>query len=159
MLSFRTILHPTDFSERSLCAYQLACSLARDHGGRVIVLHVSPPPTTHGEVVARRQPNHHEEVLREQLHQLHPPDGKTSVEHRLVEGEADTEILRAARELACDLIVMGTHGRTGLRRALMGSVAEQVIRLAPCPVLTVNTPFPQAAETGSSGPAAEPPKP
>jgi nucleotide-binding universal stress UspA family protein len=151
MLSFKTILHPTDFSERSECAFRLACSLARDHGGRVIVLHVHPPPTSHGETGARRRSTPYHDMLREQLHRLQPPDPRVPVEHRLAEGEADAEILRTAREDGCDLIVMGTHGRTGLRRALMGSVAEQVVRLASCPVLTVNTPFPQAAPGPDAG--------
>jgi len=61
-----------------------------------------------------------------------------------VEGDVATEILRLAQETGSDLIVMGTHGRTGLARLLMGSVAEQVVRKAPCPVLTVKTPFPAA---------------
>jgi nucleotide-binding universal stress UspA family protein len=62
------------------------------------------------------------------------------LEHRLVEGDAATVILQVATEIKCDLIVMGTHGRTGLSRLLMGSVAEQVVRNASCPVLTVKTP-------------------
>jgi nucleotide-binding universal stress UspA family protein len=66
------------------------------------------------------------------------------VEHRLVAGDPGAEILRAAREEPCDLIVMGTHGRTGLGRVLLGSVAEQVVRRAPCPALTVKAP----AESG-----------
>jgi nucleotide-binding universal stress UspA family protein len=64
------------------------------------------------------------------------------VERRLEEGLAVTEVLRVAQEVNADLIVMGTHGRTGLARLLMGSVAEQVLRKALCPVLTVKTPFP-----------------
>jgi nucleotide-binding universal stress UspA family protein len=74
-------------------------------------------------------------------------------EHRAVEGDAVHEILTFAKENPCDLIVMGTHGRTGLGRFLMGSVAEGVVRKAPCPVLTVKTPF--AVE---SGPAKEVPR-
>jgi nucleotide-binding universal stress UspA family protein len=145
MLAFRTILHPTDFSERSRSAFQLACALARDHGGRVIVLHVYPPPVAYGEEVARRQPKRYDQVLEAELRRLQAPDPRVSVEHRLVEGETAAEIVRLANEAGCDLIVMGTHGRTGLRRVLMGSVAEEVMRLAPCPVLTVKMPFPTAA--------------
>jgi nucleotide-binding universal stress UspA family protein len=62
----------------------------------------------------------------------------------LTDGEPYAEILRVAEDDGCDLIVMGTHGRTGLRRLLMGSVAEQVLRQASCPVLTVKTPFPES---------------
>jgi len=61
------------------------------------------------------------------------------VEHRLGEGDPATVILEVAEETGAGLIVMGTHGRTGLGRLVMGSVAEQVLRTAPCPVLTVRT--------------------
>ena len=80
------------------------------------------------------------EPLRERLQQLRPEDPKILVEHRLVQGGGAEEILQVAQERKCDLIVMGTHGRTGLGRLLMGSVAEQVVRKAACPVLTVKTP-------------------
>jgi len=66
-------------------------------------------------------------------------------ERRLAEGDAVEETLRVAQEANADLIVMGTHGWTGLGRLLMGSVAEQVVRRASCPVLTVKAPFPDAA--------------
>jgi nucleotide-binding universal stress UspA family protein len=62
-------------------------------------------------------------------------------------------ILHFAREVPADLVVMGTHGRTGLGRVLMGSVAEQVVRKAPCPVLTVTAPFPAAAPGVTAGEA------
>ena len=71
----------------------------------------------------------------------------------LKEGDAGTEILRTAKEISSDIIVMGSHGRTGLSRLLMGSVAEAVSRKAHCPVLTVKHPFP---ETSSGEPAAPP---
>jgi nucleotide-binding universal stress UspA family protein len=62
-------------------------------------------------------------------------------ERRLEEGDPVEAILRVAEEIGADLIVMGTHGRTGLSRLFMGSVAEQVLRRAPCPVLTLKSPF------------------
>jgi nucleotide-binding universal stress UspA family protein len=77
------------------------------------------------------------EHLRDELCRIRPSDRETRVQHLLAEGDPATAILRAARDNHCDLIVMGTHGRTGLRRLLMGSVAEQVVRKAPCLVLTV----------------------
>lgn len=146
MLTIQTILHPTDLSPRSEYAFHLACALARDHGGSVVVLHVYPPPVAHGEVVARRQDDY-EEQLRQHLHRIQAPGLTVCVRHRLAEGAPAEEILRVAGELGCDLIAMGTHGRTGLGRLLMGSVAEEVVRKAPCPVLTVKTPF---AETQPS---------
>jgi quercetin dioxygenase-like cupin family protein len=63
------------------------------------------------------------------------------IEHRVAEGDASAEILALARALGCDLIVLGTHGRTGLSRFLAGSVAEEVLREASCPVLAVKTPL------------------
>ena len=75
---------------------------------------------------------------------LHLPDPGMEVEYRVAEGEPAAEVIRQARLLGANLIVMGTHGRTGLGRLLMGSVAEAVLRRAPCPVLTLKAPFPAA---------------
>jgi len=145
MFAIRTILHPTDFSEQSEYALRLACALARDHGAHLIVLHVAPPPViASAEGVFHSEPEYCLEPLREQLHQLQTPDvGR--VDRRVEEGEPEDEILRVAQESNADLIVMGTHGRTGLDRLLLGSVAEQVVRQASCPVMTVKTPIPAAA--------------
>jgi quercetin dioxygenase-like cupin family protein len=70
------------------------------------------------------------------------------VEHRLAEGDPAEEVLRLASALRCDLIVMGTHGRTGLGRILTGSVAEAVLRKADCPVMVVRTPLGPTPEAG-----------
>jgi nucleotide-binding universal stress UspA family protein len=141
MLAIKTILYATDFSERAELAFRLACSLARDYGARLIVLHVVEQPVlSAGQRVLI--PEFDLRPLRERLQPLRPDDPKISVEHRLVEGRAApaTEILRVAEELNVDLIVAGTHGRTGLGRLLMGSVAEELVRNASCPVLTVKSP-------------------
>lgn len=156
MLQFQTILHPTDFSERSEYAFRLACSLARDHDARLILLHVwslPPAPIAAGGLVPVRPEDFSPEPFEEQLRQLHVPDPTIHVDHRLEQGSPATEIVRVAQETHCDLIVMGTHGRTGLERLLMGSVAEQVTRTAPCPVLTVKTPF--ASEVSAATPLPE----
>lgn len=145
MLPIHTILHPTDFSDRSEFAFRLACTFARDCGARLILLHVAPVPVlVYGEGVVPPQPEDYREQLEEELHRLVPPDPSIPVEHRFREGDPVAEILAEAEESSADLIVMGTHGRTGLGRLLMGSVAEQVVRRASCPVLTVRTPFPHA---------------
>ncbi len=144
MLAIRTILHPTDFSERSAYAFQLACSLARDYGARLVLVHVHPTVVTFVELgPIPHVPGEVRKQVQEQLGQLKPPDAKVRVEHVVKEGDPAIEILRVAEETHCDLIVMGTHGRTGLGRVLMGSVAEQIVRRACCPVLTVRTPFPR----------------
>jgi universal stress protein A len=140
MAPIHTILHPTDFSEQAEYALRLACSLARDYGARLIVLHViPPPPVVYGEGVIPPDPEGQREEHRAQLHQLPIPVAGIPVERRLADGDPAAAIIRAAQEFGTDLIVMGTHGRTGLGRLLMGSVAERVMRRAPCPVLTVKT--------------------
>jgi nucleotide-binding universal stress UspA family protein len=77
---------------------------------------------------------------------MQAPDQNVRVEHRLEEGHAATVILQAADDVQAGLIIMGTHGRTGLGRLLLGSVAEHVLREAHCPVLTVKIPGPKAEE-------------
>jgi nucleotide-binding universal stress UspA family protein len=143
MLTIQKILHPTDLSPLSECAFRLACSLARDHGAKLIVLNVRPPEIVFADsaYVLPPDPQQLWETWHEELLRLKPPDPSIAVEYLLQEGDPATEILRTAQENGCDLIVMGTHGRTGVRRLLMGSVAEQVLRKSACPVLTVKAPY------------------
>lgn len=155
MLPLRNILHPSDFSEHSEHAFQLACTLARDHGAYLTVLHVmevpllaysgvmsgAPPPAPSAE---ERQ------AAVQQLHRIRPRDPALRFEHLFEVGDPAMIILQVATERLADLIVMGTHGRTGLDRLLMGSVAEQVVRKAPCPVLTVRLPPGAAATTAET---------
>ena len=148
MLPIKTILHPTDFSRPSEYAFQVACSLARDYGAKLFVLHVDMPPVTIGEVVSYMEPEEYKERLWAEFHRLEasePGIRDLRVETKLVEGSPAKEILRLAREIKPELIVMGTHGRTGLGRLLMGSVAEEVVRKSPFPVLTVKTPIARVA--------------
>jgi nucleotide-binding universal stress UspA family protein len=133
MLPIRNILHPTDFSASSDCALRLACSLAREQSAQLTVLHV-----VHASLAAEKRG--FGEELGEELNRMKIPDAQIRAERRLEEGDPVTQILRVAGEENCDLIVIGTHGRTGLGRLLMGSVAEQVVRKATCSVLTVKTP-------------------
>lgn len=143
MLPIRKILHPTDFSDLSRPAFELACALARDFGAELVVCHVSPWPVVGvAEGMIVELPTGWAEQVRAQLEQVKPDDSKVRVVHRLERGEASALILKVAAELKADLIVMGTHGRGGLSRLLIGSVAEDVLRKAPCPVLTVKSPFP-----------------
>jgi nucleotide-binding universal stress UspA family protein len=139
MASLRTILHPTDFSERSRQAFELAGQMARAAGARLIVLHVTrPADRVRDETPFPPDPDLLAQAARAELVRLAAPAALDRAEGRLREGDPVTEILRAAREIPADLIVMGTRRRTGLGRLLLGSVAEQVVRRAPCPVLTVN---------------------
>jgi nucleotide-binding universal stress UspA family protein len=154
MLTIKTILHPTDFSPGSKFAFRLACSLARDYDARLVVLHVgAPPPAIIGEVLVAPPPlEDYEEALRQQLTRLRPKDPKVRVEHRLVIGDAAAEIVREAGAVKADVIVLGTVGRTGLARVFLGSAAEQVVRKAPCPVVTVKAPAATKRPSGDSRP-------
>jgi nucleotide-binding universal stress UspA family protein len=135
MLAIRTILHPTDFSPLARHAFEVACSLARDYKARLVLLHVHEPPVPMGELVPPEPPDVRDSLLRE-LQELKPaPD--VDVEYRLEIAPVAEGILRAAGETECDLIVLGTHGRRAIGRMLLGSVAESVLRKAPCMVLTV----------------------
>jgi nucleotide-binding universal stress UspA family protein len=150
MLAIRTILHPTDFSEQADHAFWMACQLAREYGARLIVVHVVPPPLAMlgGTMALPPLPEEYGlEALKERLSQVRPERPDVVIERQLVLGEAPAEIVRLARECKADLIVMGTHGRRGLGRLLMGSVAEEVVRRAPCLVLTLKNPAPGESET------------
>jgi nucleotide-binding universal stress UspA family protein len=139
----RTILHPTDYSERSRPAFDLSCALARDFGAELIVCHVSPPPIiAAGEGVIVDFPTGETEEMMARLKDVKPEKPGVRVTHQLLRGEPASEIAQLAAKAKVDLIVVGTHGRGGLSRLLMGSVAEGVMRKAPCPVVTVKAPFP-----------------
>jgi nucleotide-binding universal stress UspA family protein len=147
MLNIRAILAAADFSACSEDAFRLACALARDYGARLIVLHVATPPplVTPGELQrALQRPDGYAAELEGRLRTVYAADSPAEVEYRVQDGDPAVEILGVAREARCDLIVMGTHGRTGLGRLLMGSVAEKVVRKAVCPVLTVKVPLTSA---------------
>jgi nucleotide-binding universal stress UspA family protein len=152
MHAIRTILMPTDYSPPSEHAYRLACSLARDHGARLVLLHVRRPEVTFGELypLPPRDPAEERLLLPECLGRLHHTEPAVPIEYLVKEGEPAEVILATARQVESDLIVMGAHGRSGVGRLLLGSVAEKVLRRAPCPVLTVKTP----SEPRASGPGA-----
>jgi nucleotide-binding universal stress UspA family protein len=141
MNSIKTIVCPTDFSENSEAAFQMACRLARDYHARLLVVHVVPPPTVvYGDQVVIPPLPRDLGPVREKLRRVKPDDSTIAIEHILAEGDDAGEILNSAQQAHADLIVMGTHGRTGLGRLLLGSVAESVLRKASCPVLTIKSP-------------------
>jgi nucleotide-binding universal stress UspA family protein len=137
MLPVRTILHPTDFSASSEAALVYACALAKDYAAEIVLLHVwEPLIVMGGKKYPQVPPNDVEETMA-RLDLLAVPEPSVKITRKVVVGEPPEEIVREARERRCDVIVMGTHGHTGLTRVLLGSVAEGVLRHAPCPVLTV----------------------
>lgn len=138
MIHVQRILYPTDFSSHSNQAYFHAVGLAKMHGASLTILFVYVPGTSplEGSFVGQADQGY----WREQLEQIRPVDPLISVQHVFLQGEPATEIVRYAADAGMDLIVMGTHGRTGLARLLMGSVAEKVMRDAPCSVMVVKLP-------------------
>ena len=132
MFPIHRILHPTTF-DSSDEALGTACSLAQDYRAELIILHAVPLAAV---MYGPPSESYLDHVLQE-LRCMRPDDPKVLVEHLVVEGDAAAQILKVAADSRCALIVMGTHGRTGVDRLLNGSVAEAVIRGASCPVLTV----------------------
>jgi nucleotide-binding universal stress UspA family protein len=142
MIDLQRILHPTDFSDAARTACDYACALAETFGAQLDILHVfdlpvaampSPGAVFPPDYFAEERRRVAEELAK--VPDTAPPG--VAVQHVTREGTAFLEIVRYARESAADLIVMGSHGRTGLAHLLIGSVAERVVRKAPCPVLTV----------------------
>jgi len=144
MLHFHTILYATDFSDPARNAFGVAYALARDYGARLLLVHVHElSVTAFGEYgMVPPAPDMDFAAVRTKLSELVPPDGPVPVEVHVRDGLPAEEIVELAEDQGVDLIVVGTHGRRGLERLLMGSVAEQIVRKAPCPVLTVKTPLP-----------------
>lgn len=141
MSAQRVILHATDFGASSTKAFHVAGAMARDRQARLLVLHVAPRPlSTFGgaEAIPPQDVEFNLHDARVRLAGMAPPPG-VPMDTRLEVGEAAETILAVARETGCELIVLGTHGRSGVSRLLMGSVAEQVVRSAPCPVLTLRS--------------------
>ena len=146
MTTINSVLYATDFSPPSAAAFPLAAALARDHKAKLMIAHVRPTPAvafTPGSMALVEPANAADEVLQQLKQQFDLNDDRITVEYLVVEGDPATELLDLARKTKCDLIVMGTHGRTGFSRLLAGSVAEQMLRHAPCPVLTVRANKPE----------------
>ena len=128
------LLFPTDFSTASEMAGIVAREIARQRGVRLHVIHVVPP-VTDPEDSAEKLKRFAEGIAKD-----------LRVESALLSGRVAHQIIRYAHDKGIGLIVLGTHGRTGVSRVLLGSVAESVVRLAPCPVLTV-----PASKAGAPG--------
>jgi nucleotide-binding universal stress UspA family protein len=137
-MNLRKIIYATDFSPSSEPALKVATSLARDSKAKLLIVHVEEVPVTTGTGEYLYDiPLRNTQALEEQLSKIVPNDSAVVYEHRLLTGHPADEIVRLLNEESADMIVIGTHGRRGLTRLLMGSIAEAVMRSAPCPVLTV----------------------
>ncbi|HEY1597953.1 MAG TPA: universal stress protein [Pirellulales bacterium] len=140
------ILFPTDFSTLSDAALKHATALARDMGAKLIIVHVEEPPAAYGTgEMYYGIPDPDMPALTKMLEAVVPGDPKVPYEHRMITGDPAAEIVALAEQEKVELIVLGSHGRTGLGRLLMGSVAEAVVRRAPCAVFTFkeNKPAPE----------------
>lgn len=147
MKPFGKLLVPIDYSPSASEAMRVAADLARRYDASLTLIHVYQPvayPFPEGFVLYT--PDQMAGILTElqqlldQSVQFARGEGAPRVEGRLAQGVVDSEIIQTAEQEGYDLVVMGTHGRTGLQHALLGSVAEKVVRRAPCPVLTVRVP-------------------
>jgi nucleotide-binding universal stress UspA family protein len=146
MIQLNRILVPTDFSEFSRPALDYACAIAARFAAELHLLHVTPDPAMIVPEAAafsvesmQAQAEAQTKEAQKQLAQL-PGDGWDNgrpIIREVRTGAAFLEILDYAKTQNIDLIVIGTHGRSGLMHVLMGSVAEKVVRKSPCPVLTV----------------------
>jgi nucleotide-binding universal stress UspA family protein len=145
MTRMRVILYPTDFSASSRPAFAHALRAAKERRAELLVAHVLPTvipmagdgyisPRAYDDMMAASRAH-----AKRQLDRLIAATKKAGVRARavLLDGVAWEQLVALARKRKADLIVMGTHGRTGLSRLFLGSVAERVIGSAPCPVLTV----------------------
>jgi nucleotide-binding universal stress UspA family protein len=139
-MSDAKILCPTDFSPHSDLALDHAAIYARASGATVLIVHVQEVSSASGEGMLHSgvRPDNPQTLAR-RLEGIRPGDD-VACEHRLLKGKPAQEILRVAKEEGVAMIVMGTQGRTGVSRLITGSVAEEVLRHADCPVLTVKVP-------------------
>ena len=136
-----TVLLATDFSDSSELALRCASAQAQAIGGGLLIVYVIPIRVADGEGMLHAGVEAEDRgLVQQRLHAVVPEGFSGPVEHLLEEGDPAEVLVRLATERQVELIVLGTHGRTGLARLLMGSVAEQVVRRAPCPVLTVKSP-------------------
>ena len=161
-MKLKLILCPIDFSVSSNAALGYASALAAETGATLFIVHVAEDTQAYlagygSFAFADNVSDSLEREMRKQLDDTKPTREGVRVQRRYLSGTAVTQIVEFADRENVDLIVMGTHGRTGLSRILMGSIAEGVLRKASCPVLTVKSPLKshervEASEDSSQSP-------
>jgi nucleotide-binding universal stress UspA family protein len=155
MINLRRILVPSDFSECSDAAVRYGLELARRFDATLHLLHVVQDPAAQpwaGEgfaVPMLEALDEWQKEARTRLEHAIPPEDRSNTVAVVTIASPFSEILRYAAENEVDLIVMGTHGRGGMSHMLLGSIAERVVRRAPCPVLTVRQPQHEFVGPGS----------
>lgn len=151
-MKLKNILVPTDFSDRSATAVQYASDLAATTGARLHIVHVDDlvdfaAMSAAEGVYVYDTPERTQRALKAKLAKVKPTRAKVPFSHHFIQGVPSAQIVALADELPAEMIVMSSHGRSGLSRVLMGSVAENVLRHAKCPVLIVKQ---AAAQKGTS---------
>ena len=141
-MNVKNILCPVDFSDRSKSALAFATSLAKEHGAELHIVYSYEEPYAYTDsgmsgFVMPADMNPDKELLLGQK----PTDNAVRYRQKFLIGSPTSTLVNYAKDNDIDLIVMATHGRTGLGRLLMGSVAEAVLRRASCPVMTLKTPL------------------
>lgn len=143
-MNIQKILIPFDFSEYSEKACNWALGMAEKWQARVLLLHIVQRPTyppvlmgSHFNATEFESGLRAEAEARVQEFVTKVGQNRVPLEVKVIIGEPSWDICKVAEEEGCDLVVMGSHGRTGLGHVLLGSVAERVVRLSPCPVLVV----------------------
>ncbi|MCL2761510.1 MAG: universal stress protein [Desulfuromonadales bacterium] len=147
MIKFNTILFATDFSENSDYAFDYALTMAKAFSTKLLIIHViNEPVDLQGfyvpHVTFDNLGKEIAEGAEKMLENFCNAKNMENVEYEkiVVSGVPGDEVIREAKERSADLIVLGTHGRTGLNRFLFGSTAEKVVRLAESPVMTIRKP-------------------
>ncbi len=147
-MEIKSILFPTDFSEGSAQALQYAVDLTKRYGAKLYVVHVIydiakatgwyVPHVSMDQMYKDIQEGAKKELERFGVEEL---SGVKNIERSVLTGVPHEEIINLAKKNKIDMIIMGTHGRKGIDRILFGSTAAQIVRFAPCPVLTVRLPM------------------
>ena len=146
-MKINSILYATDFSPTSEEARRYASSLAADHGAKLYIVYVdldsvsyAAMDETYSYLIDESAVIAESERKQQELHEIHPTVRGLECEHVYLRGDPAHQILKYAKDEKIELIVLGSHGRTGWSRMLMGSVAESIVRGAECPVIVVKHP-------------------
>lgn len=137
MNRFQRILCPVDLSENSLTTIELATTIAKQHDATLVFIYVAPQWLPEEAMLSSDYVRSTVAADRQVFFDLRPADDSVTFQHLFVDGNPGPEIVRAAKE--CDIVIMSTHGHSGIIRFLMGSVAQYVMRHASCPIVTLKS--------------------